>query len=94
VTESRKAFEAWFFSCSPPQNYDPIARMDDAQKQWDAWQAAVAHEREACAKVCDEMADWPLERHPATTLKSFDYQTGIVRGLVNATNAIRARSKT
>ena len=57
-------------------------------------QRAAAIEREACAKLCDEMADWPFERHASTTVDTHDYQIGIVRGLINATNAIRARSKT
>ena len=57
--------------------------------------AAVAETIERCAKVCDDMVDWPLENHPAATItkpqhRATIYLAGIRRGLVNATNAIRA----
>lgn len=45
---------------------------------------------ERCAKVCDEMVDWPLAKHPCATINSNEYLIGIRRGLVNATNSIRA----
>jgi hypothetical protein len=46
---------------------------------------------ELCARKCDEMVDWPLEQHPAATITDNpSYLIGIRRGLVNATNAIRA----
>lgn len=52
--------------------------------------AAVAAAREQDASVCDEMTDWPLDKHPAATIDSNEYLIGIQRGLINATNAIRA----
>jgi hypothetical protein len=54
---------------------------------------AVEAEREACAKLCDEMVDWPLTRIPSANPNgSSEYQLGIERGLITATNAIRARA--
>lgn len=49
---------------------------------------------EECVKKVDEMVDWPLEQHPCATITdSPQYLAGIRRGLVNATNAIRALTK-
>lgn len=59
---TREAFEAWV--SDPPFEYS-IERMTElsswpgnyrgieVQLAWEAWQAAVADEREACALICD-----------------------------------------
>ena len=43
MTDNREAFEAW---------YD--AQPDGRIQPWDVWQAAIAHERERCAMVCED----------------------------------------
>ena len=55
--------------------------------------ALIAAEREACAKACDAMVDWPIERIPGATGIGSQYAIGVQRGLVAAVNAIRARSQ-
>ena len=61
----REAFEKW--ASKPPMEFY-LARHDDTaawpgnykdyhvECAWQAWQAATAIEREACAKVCDYYA--------------------------------------
>lgn len=57
----------------------------------EAYRLGQEQMRERCAKEVDAMVDWPLERHPAATITdSYVYLLGIRRGLVNATNSIRA----
>lgn len=48
--KDREVFDAWF---------DPFALRTEDKKfglevcAWTIWQAAIQHEREACAKVCE-----------------------------------------
>ncbi len=74
------------------------AKIDKVCAAWmkraEAAESALATVRrdtlEQAAKACDGMVDWPLEKHPAATASGPLYVLGIHRGLVNATNAIRA----
>ena len=66
MDEMRRAFEAWVTAepmewgvyrwgdhCAHPGNYCD----DNAQCAWEAWQAACAAEREACAATCEDRAE-------------------------------------
>lgn len=67
-----------------------IARLTAKLAQRD--EAGARDEREACAQVCNAMVDLPLSEIPAATAFGRLYEAGIRRGLVAATNAIRARA--
>jgi hypothetical protein len=62
----RQAFEAWAndrmwdTSRGKTGNY----RMWQTDSAWLGWQAAAAAEREACAKVCDDLADSGYQYEP------------------------------
>jgi hypothetical protein len=57
----REAFEAWYAAANWPDPRDWERAFRDkawagqVKDAWVIWQAAVKHEREACAKECDEM---------------------------------------
>lgn len=54
---------------------------------------SVADEREACAALCNAMVDWRPGQIPNANADGCTaYHIGIRRGLVAATNAIRARA--
>lgn len=71
MDEMRKAFEAW----AQESGWDTAVRF-----MWEAWQAACAAEREACAAICY------AETEKATT------PSGALHALICA-SAIRARSQ-
>ena len=53
--EQRQQFEAW--SGNAPVEFDSIDKDQVSFWCWKAWQKAVEHEREACAKVCDTVLE-------------------------------------
>lgn len=64
-TEMRRAFEAWAKSHTALKlnhERDWSYLYVDARTAWEAWQAATAAEREACANVCEEIESerWAL----------------------------------
>jgi hypothetical protein len=72
--------------------------IKDDQKAWEAWQAAIKQEREACAKACEALRD----DHCASTKLSSDKRDwcehddqccDFVVGWNDAAAAIRARSE-
>lgn len=68
MTRSREAFEAWFAKehhsrlsrNMPDKSYnDPLA-----YSQWEAWQAAIKHEREAAAKLVESYPCLQIDGEP------------------------------
>ena len=60
-----KAFEAWWKLLKP-------AECDEVREHFeDCWQAAIAHERERCAKVCESFgADpWAVSKECADAIR-------------------------
>ena len=59
----REAFEAWHKSkfgdtSSFLTMHNPDGSYVYVQDEWEVWQAAALAERERCAKVCEEKAEW------------------------------------
>ena len=90
MDEMRKAFETW--AQQPPMEWD-VTRFGEhcawpgnyrsyhVQCAWEAWEAACAAEREACAQVCEAYA-----------LRTSGYLDNDMTA-VNLADAIRARSQ-
>lgn len=51
-----KTFDEWFISLP----WNPCFSYYDFAKE--AWEAAQAAEREACAKICDGIKGWPTDK--------------------------------
>ncbi len=49
-----KEFNNWWDSCTEAEN-NPFSPETPMFWAWEGWQAAVKAEREACAKVCDDL---------------------------------------
>lgn len=104
----RKQFEAWI--SSPPfehmcdRNSENSAwpgayKRYETELAWEAWQAAISSEREACAELCDEYGidKWNLYkgRKPYTGVeegRAEDYVQGQSDGADNCAQLIRKRS--
>ena len=64
MTDPRVAFEEWYAADAMPAEADWFKRDPDDRDEydsgtthcaWRAWQAAIKHEREECAKVCTDL---------------------------------------
>ena len=93
MNTTRKAFEAWVTAeprewdiyrwgdhCAHPGNYCD----DNVQCAWEAWQAACAAEREACAKMCEYIY---------TPSRLSDPGRSWITGTLDCAAAIRARGE-
>ena len=55
----REAFEAWYSNdgkwpaAVERSDFGPSYKLGAAEHAWTAWQAAAAHEKERCARLCD-----------------------------------------
>ncbi len=78
----RAAFEAW---AAQQCGREAWRHTNTASGEWTAWKAAVANEREACAKVCADIA----KHHTLRAVDSF----GGTAAAEACEEAIRARSK-
>ena len=105
AADDRGAFEAWCLRAAKVDQVDDGSRYGtlDLERhsdgsyrygyiadRWEAWQAAIAAEREAAAKVCDERA----KKHRETFTDDIgeSYQLGHATDEANAcAAAIRAR---
>jgi hypothetical protein len=92
MTDTRAAFEAW----AATYGYETISDAeglywdDGAQMVWLCWQAAIKHEREECAKVCEDVRDVG----DGAVIAAFEdfHDDGHIDGCNNCAAAIRARS--
>lgn len=88
----RSSFERWVNTERPSlhsavHTYDEsMALVHVMDAAWLAWQAAVAHEREACAKACEDYA--------GTHAKDDDNSKANAWMMLQCASVIRARSKT
>jgi hypothetical protein len=87
----RKAFEGW----ARDQGFELRRTLDGKDYQdlrtqgpWDAWHACAKAEREACAKVCDEISEKATAKD---NLIRSDIAYGKSVGAESCAEAIRAR---
>jgi hypothetical protein len=93
----REAFEAHMRSLNATTH---LGRQQEAvggqyrtitvERNWQLWQAAIKHEREACAKLCDEHGDdYMQQAREGDTSGASDHKADAAAEIADA---IRARS--
>lgn len=104
MTGTRREFEEWYAADAMPAEADWFKRdWEDPDEYdsgtthcaWKAWQAAIKHEREACATICEELHEH-YSGYKDTALLNGDVElsnaaSGEPRACETIAAAIRAR---